>query len=70
MTTYRIDRALERGALFFQVAFPTFDPLAPSPINEVWKRALSAGHVDRQDYLRGSCRPDARPTGPIIVLTA
>lgn len=71
MTTYRVDRAQERGVHFFQMEGPIpFDPLAPSPINELWKRALAAGHVDKEDYLRGCCRPDGKPAGPVIMLPA
>ena len=71
MTTYRVDRAHGRGVLFFQMENPiTFDPLAPSPRNELWKRALAAGHVDKEDHLIACCQADARPSGPVIKLTA
>ena len=69
--TYRIDRARQRGVLFFELEPPVdFDPLAPSPRNEVWRRALAAGHVDKEDHLFGSCMPDAKPSGPVVVLAA
>lgn len=69
--TYRIDRARQRGVLFFQLEPPVdFDPLAPSPRNEVWRRAMAAGHVDKEDFMEGSCFPDAKPSGPIIRLPA
>lgn len=70
MTAYRVDRADDRGALWFHLKEPlTFDPTAPALSNEVWRRALRDGHVDRDDYYRGSCCPDARP-GHIISLAA
>jgi hypothetical protein len=71
MTTYRVDRAHERGFLFFQMEDPIpFDPIAPSPKNELWRRALLAGHVDKEDQLIARCQPDAKPSGPVILLTA
>ncbi|MNX82115.1 hypothetical protein D3C86_1138300 [compost metagenome] len=71
MTTYRVDRANGRGVLFFQMEPPVpFDPQAPSPRNEVWKRALAAGHVDAEDCKRGCCQPDAKPRGSIFLLPA
>lgn len=68
--TYRIDRAGQRGVLFFELEPPVyFDPLAPSPRNEVWRRAMAAGHVDKEDFLEGFCCPDAKPSGPVIRLS-
>lgn len=70
MTAYRVDRAHDRGALWFRLAEPViFDPIAPALNNEVWRRARRDGYVDNDDYYRGSCCADARP-GKIIILPA
>lgn len=68
---YRHDRADGRGKLNFRLVGAVKLPwYAPDPRNEVLRRAVAAGHIDRRDRLFGDTQPDARPVGPVIDLFA
>ena len=46
----------------------TFDPLGPSPVNELWDRLIRDGLATRHDRLYGEARPDAKPAATVIEL--